>query len=571
MSLKLHDIKDTKFDGGCLASLGKAENVAVTANLQQPHTLSFEYPLNDEKADMIQEHRIVSVEGQAYRLTDVIRDYSGSRLLRATATQIFFADAACKHLPTIGNDTNTSENTIGCDPYKVLRQALAAVKAKDSTAPFELIPDSELTKLGMTRICADDTKIDFFPTDKINLYDTVTAVIEALGHGELYVDNFRFAVVERIGQDNGVRLSLTKNLSKLSVQRQTNNLCTRLYPYGMDDLTISSVGDVQDKNGFYIHRKGNAYIESPHIADYGIIEGYKNYSEYTKSEKIEAHAEWDLMGEDNNIRLDTPSLTITGEVVDLSKLAEYGDFYKIALGDTVHVYEKDTVHHKRIINMTYYPYSAKQPTVTIGSPSNTNLFYTAWQKSKLFQVIQKNQGSNKKLKTTYFTGTVNSTQNPVKSENEKLLLDGDCLIIKDRETNKKRLELGNVGGQFALNIYSSDGKKLKIKLGDHGSNSGENYAFAIYDDKGNPAIYMDENGEVYFAGTLKTSKSASIGTKLSVGIGADAEIDFMGPATIEGSIRVIDHEMDIDARYVRINGVDVLMEIENLKEQLKSK
>lgn len=571
MSLKLHDIKDTKFDGGCLASLGKAENVAVTANLQQPHTLSFEYPLNDEKADMIQEHRIVSVEGQAYRLTDVIRDYSGSRLLRATATQIFFADAACKHLPTIGNDTNTSENTIGCDPYKVLRQALAAVKAKDSTAPFELIPDSELTKLGMTRICADDTKIDFFPTDKINLYDTVTAVIEALGHGELYVDNFRFAVVERIGQDNGVRLSLTKNLSKLSVQRQTNNLCTRLYPYGMDDLTISSVGDVQDKNGFYIHRKGNAYIESPHIADYGIIEGYKNYSEYTKSEKIEAHAEWDLMGEDNNIRLDTPSLTITGEVVDLSKLAEYGDFYKIALGDTVHVYEKDTVHHKRIINMTYYPYSAKQPTVTIGSPSNTNLFYTAWQKSKLFQVIQKNQGSNKKLKTTYFTGTVNSTQNPVKSENEKLLLDGDCLIIKDRETNKKRLELGNVGGQFALNIYSSDGKKLKIKLGDHGSNSGENYAFAIYDDKGNPAIYMDENGEVYFAGTLKTSKSASIGTKLSVGIGADAEIDFMGPATIEGSIRVIDHEMDIDARYVRINGVDVLMEIENLKKQLKSK
>ncbi len=517
MSLKLHDIKDTKFDGGCLASLGKAENVAVTANLQQPHTLSFEYPLNDEKADMIQEHRIVSVEGQAYRLTDVIRDYSGSRLLRATATQIFFADAACKHLPTIGNDTNTSENTIGCDPYKVLRQALAAVKAKDSTAPFELIPDSELTKLGMTRICADDTKIDFFPTDKINLYDTVTAVIEALGHGELYVDNFRFAVVERIGQDNGVRLSLTKNLSKLSVQRQTNNLCTRLYPYGMDDLTISSVGDVQDKNGFYIHRKGNAYIESPHIADYGIIEGYKNYSEYTKSEKIEAHAEWDLMGEDNNIRLDTPSLTITGEVVDLSKLAEYGDFYKIALGDTVHVYEKDTVHHKRIINMTYYPYSAKQPTVTIGSPSNTNLFYTAWQKSKLFQVIQKNQGSNKKLKTTYFTGTVNSTQNPVKSENEKLLLDGDCLIIKDRETNKKRLELGNVGGQFALNIYSSDGKKLKIKLGDHGSNSGENYAFAIYDDNSNAAIYMDEKGRVYFSGNINTKGECIFGKDCVIG------------------------------------------------------
>jgi len=560
MPLKLFDIKETQFDGGCLAYLGKAVNVAVTENLQQPHTLSFDYPLDDEKADMIQEYRIVSVEGQAYRLTDVTRDYSGAKILKAKAERIFFTDAKCTHLPTIGNDTNTSESTIGCDPYEVLRKALA----KDSTMPFELIPDSELTAKGMKRIGADGVKIDFFPTDKINLYDLVQAVIDAYGHGELYVDNFRFAIVERIGKDNGIRLSLTKNLSKLSVQRQTNELTTRLYPYGTDDLTISSIGDIRDKNGFYIHRKGNVYIDSPHIADYGIIEGYKDYSEYILPEKIEANAEWDLMGEGNDYRLDTPQLTITGEVIDLSKLAEYGDFYKIALGDTVHVYEKDTVHHKRIINMTYYPYSAKQPTVTIGSPTLSNPFYAAWQKGKLFQTIQKNQGSNKKFKTTYFTGTLNSTQNPVKSENEKLLLDGDCLVIKDRETNKKRLELGNVGGQFALNIYSSDGKKLKIKLGDHGSNSGENYAFAIYDDKGNPAIYMDENGEVYFAGEVKTSKNAQIGTSLSVGTGANAIINFMGPVNAEGSISVADHEMDIDARYVRINGVDITDEINKL-------
>ena len=590
MSLKLHNIKDKKFDGGCLAYLGKAVNVAVTENLQQPHTLSFDYPLDDKKADMVQEYRIVSVEGQAYRLTDVTRDYSGAKILKAKAERIFFTDAKCTHLPTIGNDTDTSESTIGCDPYKVLRKALA----KDSTMPFELIPDSELTAKGMKRIGADGVKIDFFPTDKINLYDLVQAVIDAYGHGELYVDNFRFAIVERIGKDNGIRLSLTKNLSKLSVQRQTNELTTRLYPYGTDDLTISSIGDIRDKNGFYIHRKGNEYIDSPHIADYGIIEGYKDYSEYILPEKIEANAEWDLMGEGNDYRLDTPQLTITGEVIDLSKLAEYGDFYKIALGDTVHVYEKDTVHHKRIINMTYYPYSAKQPTVTIGSPTLSNPFYAAWQKGKLFQTIQKNQGSNKKFKTTYFTGTLNSTQNPVKSENEKLLLDGDCLVIKDRETNKKRLELGNVGGQFALNIYSSDGKKLKIKLGDHGSNGDENYAFAIYDNKGNPAIYMDENGDLNLIGTMRGGKIMSdtdINVTKNITIGQKIVLqdkntttygyEEAGSLSINTGVMLIsalnnrsinihtNGNINLNCNNVKINSRDILNEIDELKAMLK--
>ncbi|MCI9086808.1 MAG: hypothetical protein HFE51_10415 [Clostridia bacterium] len=576
MSLKLHNIKDKKFDGGCLAYLGKAVNVAVTENLQQPHTLSFDYPLDDKKADMVQEYRIVSVEGQAYRLTDVTRDYSGAKILKAKAERIFFTDAKCTHLPTIGNDTDTSESTIGCDPYKVLRKALA----KDSTMPFELIPDSELTHLGMKRIGADGVKIDFFPTDKINLYDLVQAVIDAYGHGELYVDNFRFAIVERIGKDNGIRLSLTKNLSKLSVQRQTNELTTRLYPYGTDDLTISSIGDIRDKNGFYIHRKGNAYIDSPHIADYGIIEGYKDYSEYILPEKIEANAEWDLMGEGNDYRLDTPQLTITGEVIDLSKLAEYGDFYKIALGDTVHVYEKDTVHHKRIINMTYYPYSAKQPTVTIGSPTLSNPFYAAWQKGKLFQTIQKNQGSNKKFKTTYFTGTLNSTQNPVKSENEKLLLDGDLLYIND-DRNRRRIDMGNLNNEFVFNLYDEDG---------------------------NPVIHFDEHGNMIVTGTMRggkiesdtdinVTKDAIIGQYLRVGFLRvsvnegiphyewcdESGIILSGGATIKttnggNSISILAIAgINLDADLVRIKGKrvlteadlnDVQEEIETLKERI---
>lgn len=542
MSMKLHEFNETDFTGGCLAYLGKAVNVAVTENLQQPHTLTFEYPMNDEKADMIQENRIVSVEGQAYRINDVTREYSGTRILKAKAERIFFIDATFHHIPTIGNDTSVANSTIGVDPYVIIQKAIEGTK-------FELIPDSELANMGMTRIGADGVLIDFFPTDKINTYDVITSVIDAIGYGEIYVDNYRFAVVERIGKDNGVRLSLKKNLTKLSVQRQISELATRIYPYGADDLTISSV------NG------GVPYIDSPNKDIYGIVDGYMDYSDYTDPEKLLAHAKWDLMGEDNDFRLDTPQLTITGDVVDLSKLAEYGDFEKIALGDTVHVYEDKTVHHKRIINITYYPYSAKQPTVTIGVPSNTNRFYAAWYKSKLFKVIQKNRGRDNKLKTTYFTGTVNSTQNPVHSENKQLLLDGDLLSIKD--SSRIRIRIGNYNGEFV---------------------------FIIYDKKGKEAIYLNEDGRAVFSGSVDTEEDMLVGNKLILRApataltSADNTIEFRDKngnvvysiiVTEDGTLRFLSTtgKSIMKGAYEIATEQDIMVlqsQIDDLKEQIKN-
>lgn len=499
MPLKLHEFNATIFNKGCIEYLDKAENVCVTEAIDAPHSLTFDYPMIDDKAEKIIENRIVSVEGQAYRLYDVARTYSGSRMLKARARRIFFYDAEMHHIPTIGNDTDPSNSTIGVDPYVVIRKAIEGTK-------FELIPDDELAEMGMTRLGADGLKIDFFPTDKINTYNVIKNVIETAGKGEIYVDNFRVAVVESIGEDSGVRLTLTKNIKSLTVQYAVDDMLTRVYPYGADDLTISSVNN------------GVPYLDSPEgIEKYGIIEGYLDYPDYSDPEKLMAHAKWDLMGEDNDKRFDIPRLTLTGDIIDLSKLAEYGDMEKIRLGDTVRVYDDNNMYKKRITNITYYPFENKQPTVTIGAPSIRSTFFQAWQQSRLFHSIKKNTARGSKLKTNYFTGTVNSTQNPVRSENKKLLLDGDCLVINDPVTDEKRLELGNVDGQFTLNIYSEDGNTLKIKLGDHGSNGGENYAFAIYDNDGRASIYMDESGEVYFAGKLETLKNASIGQELIIG------------------------------------------------------
>lgn len=485
MAFKLNEWNETDFTGGCLAYLNKAYEVAVYDSLQEVPTVSFKYPMKEEKADLIQEYRIVSVEGQAYRITTVKRDYSGSRIMTVKANRIFYEDAMRHHFTTIGNDTDVTKSTIGVDPYDVIKLAIADTK-------FELISDSELKKMGMTRIGADGVKIDFYPTDKINTYDVIQNVIEAYGRGEIYYDNYRFAVVERIGKDNGVRMSIKKNMTSLSVERSTQELTTRLYMYGKDDLTISSV------NG------GKPYIESEEgIEKYGIREAYRDYSDYDDPEKLKAFGEWDLKGEGNDFRLDRPQLTITGDVVDLSKLAEYGDFYKIALGDTVHVFEGDIEHKKRIVSMKYYPYSAKQPSVTIGQPTLANPYYHAWYMGKLLKTVQKNSGRANKLKTSYFHGTVNSTQNPVESDNKKLLLDGDLLTIKD--SKRDRIHIGN---------DEVDNKKQ--------------FVFLLYDVDGNPVIFFDEKGNGIFSGTIRgakiesdtdinVNKDASVGQYLRVG------------------------------------------------------
>lgn len=485
MAFKLHEWDETDFTGGCLAYLNEAYDVAVFEGLQETHTVSFKYLMKDEKAELIKENRIVSVEGQAYRITLVKRDYSGSRIMTVKANRIFYDDALHHHLPTIGNDTDVTKSTIGVDPYDVIKLAIADTK-------FELIPDSELKEMGMTRIGADGVKIDFYPTDKINTYDVIQNVIEAYGRGEIYYDNYRFAVVERIGKDNGVRMSIKKNMTSLSVERSTQELTTRLYMYGKDDLTISSV------NG------GKPYIDSKEgIEKYGIREAYRDYSDYDDPEKLKAFGEWDLKGEGNEFRLDRPQLTITGDVVDLSKLAEYGDFYKIALGDTVHVFEDNIEHKQRIVSMTYYPYSAKQPSVTIGQPTLANAYYRAWYMGKLIKTIQKNSGRANKLKTSYFHGTVNSTQNPVRSDNKQLLLDGDLLTIKD--SHRDRIHIGN---------DTVDNKKQ--------------FVFLLYDVDGNPVIFFDENGNGIFSGTIRgakiesdtdinVNKDASVGQYLRVG------------------------------------------------------
>lgn len=316
-----------------------------------------------------------------------------------------------------------------------------------------MFTEAELQERGMTWVDSEGYLIDFFSVDKTNVWDATKMLIENCGKGELYRDNFKVAIIKQIGRDNGVRLTLEKNLDGLEIMRDFEHTVTRLYPYGAEDMHIGSV------NG------GKQYIDSPMIEKYGIIESYKDYSDYTDPTKIKAHAEWEF-SPDNENRIDIPQLKITGGFIDLAKLPEFADIEKVEIGDLVHVYDNDhNVYHKRVVALKSYPYEPKMPEIEIGH-MDTNFFSILYNLCQRRRELEAVQTTNKGVTTRKIQGVVNSNRNHVKSENEKLLLDGDLLYIND-DRNRRRIDMGNLNNEFVFNLYDEDGNTV-IHFDEHG-------------------------------------------------------------------------------------------------------
>ena len=246
--LKLYEFNDTDASD-CLAVLNLAGNVKITRELNGAYSLDFAYP-QDEKAKLLRVNRLICCEGQLFRILKTSRASDGKTQWEVECSHVYNADAQAVHLQNV-------PDFIGKSPYEVLQYAF-------QNTPFTLLGDTELQELGLTRMDADGFLMDFFSMDKTTPYEVVNTVIENCGKGEIYVDNYKIALVERIGADSNVRLEISRNLQNVTVERDMTDLITRLYPYGYEDLHIGSVNnDVQ-------------YLDSPNVSISGIREGFKD-------------------------------------------------------------------------------------------------------------------------------------------------------------------------------------------------------------------------------------------------------------------------------------------------------
>lgn len=490
--MRLHDRYTDSFETGEV--LNNAYNVKETRILNDTGSIEFDYPY-DEKARLISQNMLVSVNGHIYEISRTTRNMNGADSLHVYGTPHFVYEAQKAFIPTIGDH-------IGKSSRYVLKQAIDIIsdfkKTVGERCIFHIMTDAELTAKGMKWVADDELLIDFFSTDKTNLWDVIKTIIENLGRGEIFHETTidsnnnivcNIAIVERIGTDNGVRLRLEKNMQSISIERNVSDMITRLWAFGSDDLTVSSV------NG------GKAYIDSPNIEKYGVQEGYKDYSDYTSADKLYCNAKWEF-DEDNEDRIDVPQLTISGKLIDLSKLAEYGAAEKLEIGDTVHVFDIDgTEYVQRVIEYQAYPLEPKESNISIGH-IRRDFFIGLWQTEQATKKHSKWQTANNSVNIRKVQGTVNTDRNEVQSDNKLLKIVGDLLTIKDTD-NRVRVRLGNYNDEFV---------------------------FIIYDKNKKQAIYLNEDGEGVFAGSIQTMKDCLIQGMLRVGMAGNNTkgIEFYG-------------------------------------------
>ena len=490
--MRLHDRYTDSFETGEV--LNNAYNVKETRILNDTGSLEFDYPY-DEKARLISQNMLVSVNGHIYEISRTTRNMNGVDSLHVYGTPHFVYEAQKAFIPTIGDH-------IGKSSRVVLQAAVDIIskfkKSVGENCIFHIMTNAELSEKGMKWVADDELLIDFFSTDKTNLWDVIKTIIENLGRGEIFHETTidsnnnivcNIAIVERIGTDNGVRLRLEKNMQSISIERNVSDMITRLWAFGSDDLTVSSV------NG------GKAYIDSPNIEKYGVQEGYKDYSDYTSADKLYRNAKWEF-DEDNEDRIDAPQLTISGKLIDLSKLAEYGDAEKLEIGDTVHVFDLDgTEYVQRVTEYQAYPLEPKESNISIGH-IRRDFFIGLWQTEQATKKHAKWQTANNSVNIRKVQGTVNTDRNKVQSDNKLLKIVGDLLTIKDTN-NRVRVRLGNYNGEFV---------------------------FIIYDKNKKQAIYLNEDGEGVFAGSIQTMKDCLIQGMLRVGMAGNNTkgIEFYG-------------------------------------------
>lgn len=473
--MRLHDRYTDSFETGEV--LNNAYNIKETRILNDTGSIEFDYPY-DEKARLISQNMLVSVNNHIYEISRTTRNISGTDTLHVYGTPHFVYEAQKAFIPTIGDHIGKSSRVVLQAAVKIISDFKEEVKEK---CIFHIMTNAELSEKGMKWVADDELLIDFFSTDKTNLWDVIKTIIENLGRGEIFHETTidsnnnivcNIAIVERIGTDNGVRLRLEKNMQSISIERNVSDMITRLWAFGSDDLTVSSV------NG------GKAYIDSPNIEKYGVQEGYKDYSDYTSAAKLYRNAKWEF-DEDNEDRIDVPQLTISGKLIDLSKLAEYGAAEKLEIGDTVHVFDLDgTEYVQRVTEYQAYPLEPKESNISIGH-IRRDFFIELWQTSEKTKKFAKWQTANNSVNIRKVQGTVNTDRNEVQSDNNLLKIVGDLLTI-------------------------SDGANIRIRLGNY---KGE-FVFIIYDKKNNQAVYLNENGEAVFSGSVDTKKDATIGSCL---------------------------------------------------------
>jgi phage minor structural protein len=166
---------------------------------------------------------------------------------------------------------------------------------------------------------APERNIAPFIAKEINAADAMYRLIEVYG-GEIYRDNYRAHIKDKVGTDKGILIKYGKNIRGMKVIEDTSEMATKIYPIGANGLLLPerSIEVSEDKANilpFPIVKK----VEFKECKDVD-----------TLRVKAKEYAE----------KVSLPKIFITIDFLELSKIEEYKDFKcltEVDVGDIVKV------------------------------------------------------------------------------------------------------------------------------------------------------------------------------------------------------------------------------------------
>lgn len=526
--IRIYSCNETDFSSNGLAILDEAKDVCITHELNGSYNLQFEYPIDSAKWEFIANNRICRVGDECFR----IRSIDNNKIYALA----LYMDAQFKHIQYIGD-------MLGKTPRYIMTQLF-------KNTNIHIMTDAEVKSLGMEWV---NTATDFFEASKITPIVGVSTLSETLEKQstmcELYVDNYNLALVKQIGKDNGNELTLRFNAKSAESSRDASTLITRLYPYGQDDLDISTVNN------------GKQYIDSPMVEKIGVYEGFSNFDECEEPDELLKLAKWQF-AEDNLERIDIPKYTMTVGYVDVCEAYKYHNLNRPSIGDRVKIFDKsmNTKTLQRIITTKIYPFEPRKSTIEVGHPQVTiDSFFKDIATTNIIQKIQRN--GKKEIKTSYLemmrenvkvsinealqneniakyqTGALFESpdgQSAVAIIKGQLAIAGQktegewdwTTVINDNEIIVSDVFTGALYTNLCT-IMSANGKltieNSLITMQDEnnivrfecGYKNGK-YVFCLYDATGEQNVYINDNGEAVFAGSINTKKDTTVGSRLNL-------------------------------------------------------
>lgn len=327
----IYDKNTTEFNNNGYGILTDSIVANVTEMLNDEYSLLIEYPVKGNLAEYLLEENIIKAEVgngnlQLFRIKQVEKTLTR---INVYALHIFY-DLLDNYI------LESTSTEVNCQT--VLSNLLTSTESPNS---FEAFSDISITA---------SQNIEMLNPVEAILGDKDNSIINLYG-GELKRDNFRVGILSRLGSDNGVKISLSKNINSINISTVSTSIVTRAIPVGYNKLLLPE--------SFVDSPRINEYPEPKYIKlDYADIKvDPENEDAYGTLEEAYAEMRRRVGLIFSEYHMDQPVINIKVDWVELSQVEGYKERYsnieKVELGDTVLVELYGNTYNTRCIKRIY--------------------------------------------------------------------------------------------------------------------------------------------------------------------------------------------------------------------------